>query len=80
MMMLNMKQIIGNLEDAGCGAALTEQFEALRAKGDRKGQMRLLNWYRRLLPDEIHVGQKKLDCLDYLIYEIKNFTAAGNRL
>ena len=74
-MMLDTKQIIENLEDAGCSAALTEQFEALWAKGDQKGQMRLLSGYRRLLLDEIHAGQKKLDCLDYLIYAIKTKSA-----
>ncbi len=65
------KQILENLEDAGCDEALTEQFEALWAKGDQKGQLRLLTGYRCLLLDEIHAGQKKLDCLDYLIYVIK---------
>ena len=72
MMTMDTKQIIENLEDAGCNAALTEQFEALWAKGDQKGQMRLLTGYRRLLLDEIHAGQKKLDCLDYLIFRMKN--------
>lgn len=71
MMALDTKQIIENLEDAGCGTALTEQFEALWAKGDQKGQMRLLAGYRRLLLDEIHTGLKKLDRLDYLIYAVK---------
>ncbi len=75
MMTMDTKQIIENLEDAGCDTALTEQFEALWAKGDQKGQIRLLTGYRRLLLDEIHAGQKKLDCLDYLIYEIKTKSA-----
>ena len=77
MMTLDTKRIIENLEDAGCDAALTEQFEALWAKSDQKGQMRLLNGYRRLLLDEIHAGQKKLDCLDYLIYQLKAQQANG---
>ena len=77
MMTMDTKQIIENLEDAGCDTALTEQFEALWAKGDQKGQMRLLTGYRRLLLDEIHAGQKKLDCLDYLIYRMKTLQANG---
>ena len=77
MLTLDTKQIIENLEDAGCDAALTEQFEALWAKGDQKGQMRLLNGYRRLLLNEIHAGQKRLDCLDYLIYQMKAQQANG---
>ena len=76
-MTMDTKQITENLEDAGCSAALTEQFEALWAKGDQKGQMRLLAGYRRLLLDEIHAGQKKLDCLDYLIYRLKAYHANG---
>ena len=77
MMRLDPKQIIENMEDAGCDAALKEQFEALWAKGDQKGQMRLLNGYRRQLLNEIHAGQKKLDCLDYLIYQMKARHANG---
>ena len=53
--------------NARCDVALAEQFEALRAKGDVKEQMRLMIGYRPLL-NEIHTLQKKLDCLDYLIY------------
>ena len=77
MMTMDTKQIIENLEDAGCDAALTEKFEALWAKGDQKGQMRLLTGYRRLLLDEIHAGQKKLDCLDFLIYRMRVQQANG---
>ncbi|MDO4493675.1 MAG: hypothetical protein Q4C53_07320 [Clostridia bacterium] len=76
-MTMDTKQIIENLEDAGCDTALTEQFEALWTKGDQKGQMRLLTGYRRLLLDEIHAGQKKLDCLDYLICRMKAQQANG---
>ncbi len=71
-MTMDTKQIIENLKDAGCNTILTEQFKTLRGKGDQKGQMRLLTEYRRLLLDEIHAGQKKLDCLDYLIYRLKD--------
>ena len=33
--------------------------------------MKLLTAKRKELLDEIHAGQRKLDCLDYLIYELQ---------
>ena len=75
MMALDTKQIIENLEDAGCDEALRQQFSALWFAGDQKGQLRLLTGYRRLLLDEIHESQKKLDCLDYLIYTMKTHSS-----
>jgi hypothetical protein len=47
---------------------MIEQFDALC----RQDQLRRLADYRRLLLDHIHAGQKKLDCLDYLIWTIQS--------
>lgn len=57
-----------NLADAGCDPALTRQAMALLATGRRQEVLDLLTRYRRDLLDCCHREQKKLDCLDYLIY------------
>lgn len=59
-----------NLLDAGCGPDQVQQFFMLREAGDINGQMKLLRRQRENLLDEVHVGQKRIDCLDYLVYQM----------
>ncbi len=75
-MAMNEEQMRECLTDAGCDETLIGQFEALRCSDRRKDQFRLLNDYRRQLLESIHTEQKKLDCLDYLLYAMKS-NAAG---
>ena len=58
-----------NLADAGCPAPLIDEFAAL---DDPAEQMRWLRRYRRDLLVGIHTEQKKLDCLDYLIFSLRS--------
>lgn len=58
-----------NLIDAGCSKPLIGEFAALASKDER---LRWLARYRRSLIGSIHEEQKKLDCLDYLIYSLRN--------
>ena len=55
------------LKDAGCCAQRVEQFLAL---------CRLLAEQRRELLDRVHADERRIDCLDYLIYSIKNKKSA----
>ena len=57
------------LKDAGCDQKLIDSFESMRGQENR-ARLSLLISYRLLL-DIIHAEQKKLDCLDYLIFAIK---------
>ena len=41
------------------------------AAGENDEQMRLLAKERRKLLNAVHSNQKRLDCLDYLIFKIK---------
>lgn len=59
--------IIDNLRDTGCSEELIEQY-ASTASGCAR--MWLLKKHRRELLDSIHSEQKKLECLDYLIYQL----------
>ena len=61
--------IVDNLRDAGCSEELIEQY-ASAASGCAR--MCLLKKYRRELLDSIHSEQKKLECLDYLIYQLRS--------
>lgn len=72
MIAMDAKQMHECLADAGCDEALIEQFEAFCGSGRQRDQLRLLSDYRRLLLDRIHAEQKKLDCLDYLVWAVKS--------
>lgn len=63
--------ILQNLKDAGCSEKTAEQFFELKVKGKIESQLKLLSKERSVLLQNVHVSQKKLDCLDYLIYCLK---------
>ena len=63
--------LIQNLQDAGCDNELILAFMKLKEQRTLKLQLNLLAKQRKLLLDIVHDHQKKLDCLDYLIYNIK---------
>ncbi|MDE7156702.1 MAG: hypothetical protein K2O02_01870 [Lachnospiraceae bacterium] len=67
----NEDAIIQNLKDAGCSREIISSFmEDIRDDRTEEG-MKLLTVHRRRLLDELHKEQKKIDCLDYLIYKMK---------
>lgn len=63
--------ILQNLKDAGCDPKTVEQFLLLRKAGDRKEQLKLLSIHRKQLLDKVQREEKRIDCLDYLVYQIK---------
>jgi len=65
------REVYQNLVDAGCDADTIEKFFDLYVKGKTGEQLRLLSKQRRRLMEKVHEEQRKLDCLDYLIYQIK---------
>lgn len=64
-------EIIQTLEDAGCDNKTVEQFIKLGETGETQGQLRLLENHRRSLLNHVHEKQKQIDCLDYLVYQIR---------
>ena len=62
------EKTLANLRDAGCDEALITELEALPSSC---AQLCRLKAYRRDLLNDIHAGQKKLECLDYLIYQLR---------
>ena len=60
-----------NLIDAGCESEIVQQCMEL-AQGQRTEEMkRILTRHRQTLLDMIHAEQKKIDCLDYLFYNME---------
>ena len=63
--------LLRNLKkDAGCSEADIERYLKLRAEGKELEQSRFLSAHRVKLLEQIHESQEKLDCLDYLIYNM----------
>ena len=66
-----MTRLLRNLKDAGCDEAMIQKYLQLQKEGKRQEQFRLLSLHRASLLDQVHVSQNRIDCLDYLIYTMK---------
>ena len=64
--------VLQNLKDAGCTDEMVEKFMDLQANEDEEQQIRLLSSHRKHLLEELHREEKRIDCLDYLIYQMQN--------
>ena len=64
--------IYQNLEDAGCDEQITKRCMSLASDGNYSQMLPVLSKYRNDLLGSVRSGQKQLDCLDYLIFKIKN--------
>lgn len=60
-----------NLRDAGCSDEFVVTFMQVWGTGAVQEQLRLLSRQRCALLDSVHAAQKKLDCLDYLRYQLQ---------
>lgn len=60
-----------NLRDAGCDeACICEFMEDMSQNREAEG-MKVLRKHRSKLLDAMHREQKRIDCLDYLIYQMR---------
>lgn len=66
--------IIRNFKDSGCDEETIRKFLKLKRENRTQEQYRLLSLHRASLLDQVHVSQHMIDCLDYLIYTMKNTT------
>lgn len=62
---------VQNLKDAGCDQVAIEEFLIYFDKNQKEKQLALLERHRKLLLNIVHMEEKKICCLDYLIYQIK---------
>lgn len=60
-----------NLLDAGCDRKTTESCMACFTAGAPAKMLPQLVKHRRVLLDALHREQKRIDCLDYLVYTIE---------
>lgn len=66
-----VESIIQNLKDAGCDAETIKKFVADLQKGKEVNNLKLLAGHRKKLLESLHKDQKCIDCLDYLVYQMK---------
>lgn len=62
--------IIQNLKDAGCSQETIDCCIACLDTGQKKELLERLEKQRKGILDKIHKGQKQIDCLDYLVFQI----------
>jgi len=67
----NVEAVKQNLRDAGCPDEIIVTYMRAWDTGTAEEQLRLLACQRRRLLDSVHEEQKKLDCLDYLRYQLQ---------
>jgi len=73
-------KLIQNLKDAGCSASVIDKFMDCYQAQSNAEQKRLLATHRSSLLDKIHKNQKRLDCLDYLIYQLNQNEPAKKKI
>lgn len=70
--MMERDAVRQNLLDAGCRDELASQLCDLLAQGNQKEAMKLIARHRKQVLDCCHAEQKKIDCLDYLVYQLEH--------
>ncbi len=70
-MIEDKNKILQNLKDANCDSNLISKFLQLVENGKIPEQLRLLSSHRKNLLNKLHINQKQIDCLDYLIFNIE---------
>ena len=67
-----------NMKDAGCDPEMIRRCEVL-AWGEKQGElMRVLSQHRRALLDAVHENERRIDCLDYLVYQLEKQSKKNN--
>lgn len=72
--MINLKSkeaIKQNLKDAGCNSQMIDDFLLYVDKNQKEKQLALLAAQRQNLLNRVHKEEKKICCVDYLIYQIE---------
>ena len=68
---LDTKEIFRqNLVDAGCSPELVRQCSHLAEEKKDTELKRILSSHRKVLLDAVHLNEKRIDCLDYLLYTL----------
>ena len=65
------ESVIQNLEDPGCETEMIRNFLGWFDKGQQAKQLELLEHQREYLLGRVHMDERRISCLDYLIYQIQ---------
>lgn len=68
----NRNAIIQNLKDAGCNKDFISDFLHYYDRAEMGMQIDLLTNWRSCLLEQVHEKERKISCLDYLIYRLQN--------
>ncbi len=68
---LSKEAVFKCLKDAGCTDEDALDIIKYCENNETQKELSLLSKQRNRLMDELHESQKKIDCLDYLIYQIE---------
>ena len=63
--------VVQNLKDAGCSSEIVKEFLYYFDEDQKDKQLDVLEKHRKQLLDSVHREEKKICCLDYLVYQIK---------
>lgn len=64
----SVQTITENLKDAGCDQEMITEFFDKSGKKDE--QLRILKRHRQQFLDRVHREEKRIDSLDYLVYQM----------
>jgi uncharacterized protein Smg (DUF494 family) len=64
------EMLLQNLKDAGCDQQTIKNCLALFQQKNTSEMKRLLAKHKQKLLETIHIHQKEIDCLDYLIFRL----------
>ena len=71
------EKVVQNLKDAGCSKEAIKDFLLYFGGNKKEEQLALLEKHRKELLSVVHKEEKKIYCLDYLVYQIKNKKKEG---
>lgn len=71
--------IIQNLKDAGCSQEIVECCIQCLDKGKKAELLKQLESHRKGLLDKVHEGEKQIDCLDYLVFQIERCSLEADK-
>ncbi len=65
------EDVIQNLKDAGCSPDTITCFMECLGQDDLSSPLKLMEEHRKCLLNKVHEEEKHIDCLDYLVYQIR---------
>lgn len=66
-----------NLLDAGCDPETIQRCVLLIQLGETAKLAAILANHRQVLLDAVHQNEERIDCLDYLLYQLKKQSIGG---